>query len=165
MMPFKAEALHIASESCSTQAAAQHLGISPTLLYRWQQAQLVTEVGSVEVARDPEVRQLRAQLKRVEQELDISKKPWSSSAGVGRRGLARPAATLVCTPHHQLRPERARCLKPVAGPVRPDRPQPSLGGDITYLPKQGGGWLYLATWLDRYSLKIVGWDMREDLVS
>ena len=42
-------------------------------------------------------------------------------------------------------------------------------GDITYLPKQGGGWLYLAIWLVRYSRKVVGWDMREsmpeDLVS
>jgi transposase len=71
---FKAEALRLASESRSTQAAAQQLGISPKLLYRWQQAQLVAEVGSVEVARDPEVRQLRAQLKRAEQELDILKK-------------------------------------------------------------------------------------------
>ena len=34
----------------------------------------MAEVGSVEVARDPEVRQLRAQLKRAEQELDILKK-------------------------------------------------------------------------------------------
>ncbi|WP_022821635.1 transposase [Hymenobacter norwichensis] len=77
---FKAEALRLASESRSTQAAAQQVGISPKLLYRWQQAQLVAEVGSVEVARDPEVRQLRAQLKRAEQELDILKKPWPSSA-------------------------------------------------------------------------------------
>ena len=77
---FKAEALRLASESRSTQAAAQQLGISPKLLYRWQQAQLIAEVGSVEVARDPEVRQLRAQLKRAEQELDSLKKPWSSSA-------------------------------------------------------------------------------------
>ena len=71
---FKAGALRLASESRSTQAAAQQLGISPKLLYRWQQAQLVAEVGSVEVARDPEVRALRARLKRAEQELDILKK-------------------------------------------------------------------------------------------
>jgi transposase len=71
---FKAEALRLASESRSTQAAAQQLGISPKLLYRWQQAQLIAEVGSLEVARDPEVRQLRAQLKRAEQELNILKK-------------------------------------------------------------------------------------------
>ena len=68
------EALRLASESRSTQAAARQLGISPKLLYCWQEAKLVAEVGSVEVARDPEVRQLRAQLKRAEQELDILKK-------------------------------------------------------------------------------------------
>jgi len=90
---FKAEALRLASESRSTQAAAQQLGISPKLLYRWQQAQLVAEVGSAEVARDPEVRQLRAQLKRAEQELDILKKLWSSSANCPGEYLAvhRPA--------------------------------------------------------------------------
>ena len=68
---FKAEAFRLASESRSTQAAARQLGISLKLLYRWQQAQLVVEVGSVEVARDPEVQALRAANKRLEQELDI----------------------------------------------------------------------------------------------
>jgi len=61
----------LASESRSTQAAARQLGISPKLPRRWQQAQLVAEVGSEEVARDPEVRALRACLKRAEQELAI----------------------------------------------------------------------------------------------
>ncbi|WP_375437696.1 transposase [uncultured Hymenobacter sp.] len=71
---FKAEALRLASESRSTQAAARQLGISPKLLYRWQQAHVVAEVGSAEVARDPEVRALRAANKRLAQELDILKK-------------------------------------------------------------------------------------------
>ncbi|GAC1605647.1 MAG: hypothetical protein NVS3B25_34980 [Hymenobacter sp.] len=44
------------------------------LLYRWPQAQLVAEVGRVEVARDPEVRALRAANKRLGQELDMLKK-------------------------------------------------------------------------------------------
>lgn len=35
----KAEALRLASESRSSQVAARQLGISPKLLYRWQQAQ------------------------------------------------------------------------------------------------------------------------------
>ena len=60
--------------SRSTPAAARQLGISPKLLYRRQQAQVVAEVGSMEVARDPEVRVLRAVNKRLAQELDISKK-------------------------------------------------------------------------------------------
>ena len=71
---FKAEALRLASESRSTQAAARQLGSSPKLLYRWQQAQVVAEAGSVEVARDPEVCALRAANKRLAQELDILKK-------------------------------------------------------------------------------------------
>ena len=71
---YKVEALRLAGESRSTQAAARQLGISPKLLYRWQQAQVVAEVGSADVARDPEVRALRVRLKRAEQELDILKK-------------------------------------------------------------------------------------------
>ena len=53
------------------KARTRALGIRPKWLYRWQQAQIVAEVGSVGVARDPEVRALRARLKRAEQELDI----------------------------------------------------------------------------------------------
>jgi len=71
---FKAEAPRLASESRSMQAAARELSISPKLLYCWQQAQVVAEVGSVEMARDPEVQALRASNKRLAQELDILKK-------------------------------------------------------------------------------------------
>ena len=38
-------------------------------------------------------------------------------------------------------------------PTAPNRVRVS---DITYLPHQNGGWLYLAVWLDRCSRKIMG---------
>lgn len=60
MDAFEAKALRLASESRSTQAAAQQVGIRPQLLYRWQQAQLMAEVGSVEAARAPEARPAEA---------------------------------------------------------------------------------------------------------
>ena len=50
-------------------------------------------------------------------------------------------------------------------PVRPDQAWVS---DITYLPLVGGGWAYLASWLDLYSRRIVGWcvdvTMEESLI-
>lgn len=49
-----------------------------------------------------------------------------------------------------------------------DGPNQIWVGDITYLPLVGGGWLYLATWLDTWSHVITGWqvddNMREGLV-
>ena len=69
---FKAEALRMASESRSTQAAARALNLNPKLLYKWQQE------GLPALPADPneaaEVRQLRAANKRLAQELEILKK-------------------------------------------------------------------------------------------
>lgn len=36
-------------------------------------------------------------------------------------------------------------------------------GNITYLPCQGGDWLYLAVWLDCCSRKVVGWAVRDTM--
>jgi putative transposase len=46
------------------------------------------------------------------------------------------------------------------GQPAPTAPNRVWVGNSTYLPRQGGGWLYLAVWLDRCSRKMVGWDVR-----
>ena len=48
-------------------------------------------------------------------------------------------------------------------PTAPTAPNQVWVGDITYLPRQGGGWFYLAAWLDRHSRRVVGWDVRTTL--
>ena len=83
----KVEVLRPAGESRSTQAAARQLGISPKLLYRWQQAQLVAEVTGTKVTHDPEVRALRAANKRLAQEMDILKKALVISDQPARRAV------------------------------------------------------------------------------
>jgi transposase len=78
---FKAEALRLTSESPSTQAAVRALNIDPKLLCKWQQDTLPTLPAGPSEAT--EVRQLRAANKHLVQELEIKKKPSSSS--VSRR--------------------------------------------------------------------------------
>ncbi len=50
----------------------------------------------------------------------------------------------------------------------PQKPDEVWAGDITYIPLAGGGFLYLAVWMDLYSRKIIGWhldnNMKEELV-
>jgi len=36
-------------------------------------------------------------------------------------------------------------------------------GDITYIPMTGGGFRYLSVWMDLYSPRIVGWDLKDHL--
>ena len=72
---FRAEALRLAAQSRSAQAAARTLNIDPKRLYQWQKAAQTPVVAALGAALDPataaELRQLRALARRQAQELDI----------------------------------------------------------------------------------------------
>src|SRR5262249_28028332 len=46
-----------------------------------------------------------------------------------------------------------------------DRPRQVIVCDITYLPLQNGQWAYLATWMDLFSRKIVGWQIADSMTA
>ncbi len=75
---FRAEALRLAGESRSTQAAARALNLNPKLLYKWQKEVLTPVAAARGAELDPataaELRQLRAANRRQAQELEILKK-------------------------------------------------------------------------------------------
>jgi transposase InsO family protein len=78
------------------------------------------------------------------------------STYVGRGRFVGQAAVLVCAAHQRL-PLYVRAVSNrLLGQPTPIAPNQIWVGDITYLPKQGSAWLYLATWLDWCSRKVVG---------
>lgn len=71
---FKEEAVQMLLDGHSAASVAERLGISGTqLLYRWKQ-QLLGKSGGIAGSLETRVRELEAELRRVERERDILKK-------------------------------------------------------------------------------------------
>ena len=66
--------------------------------------------------------------------------PRTTDSGHGRRMSPNLLAELAITQPHQV-----------------------YVSDITYLPLLGGGWAYLATWLDLFTRQIVGWAVADNM--
>jgi transposase len=74
---FKADAVQMLLDGHTASSVCQRLGLSnPTLLYRWKQNG-VRQGGVVAVGLEARVRELEAELRRVERERDILKKALS----------------------------------------------------------------------------------------
>jgi len=74
---FKAEAVQMLLDGHSASSICERLGLSgPNVLYRWKR-QLVRQGGSTAVGLEARVRELEAELRRVERERDILKKALS----------------------------------------------------------------------------------------
>jgi len=49
--------------------------------------------------------------------------------------------------------------------IKVDRPRQVIIGAITYLPLQDWDWVYLATWMDLFSRKIIGWHLADSMTA
>jgi transposase InsO family protein len=150
------------------------LRVGPSAYYAWQRRQKPAPEPAWQVAVRQEftwhsarygTRRLRAELHAQGHRVGR----WRIRRTLAAAGLRaqQPRSFVPRTtdshPHVRAAPNR------LLGQPAPTAPNQVWVGDITYLPKQGGGWLYLAMRLDRYSRKVVGWEVREsmpeDLVS
>ncbi|WP_052733066.1 IS3 family transposase [Hymenobacter terrenus] len=153
----------------------QVLRVAPAAYYAWQRRQ---QVPTVEPAWQVAVREAFAYHSQRYGTRRLRVEVQADGHAVGRWRIRRVLKA------HGLRAQQPRSFVPhttdsdPAVRAAPNRllgqPAPTAAnrvwvGDITYLPRQGGGWLYLAVWLDRCARKVVGWDVREtmleDLVS
>ena len=150
------------------------LHVAPSAYYAWQRRQLPAPEPAWQVAVRTEFKwhSARYGTRRLRAELQAQGHlvgRWRIRRTLAAAGLRaqQPRSFVPRTtdsdPNVRAAPNR------LLGQPAPTAPNQVWVGDITYLPKQGGGWLYLATWLDRCSRKVVGWDVREsmpeDLVS
>ena len=153
----------------------QVLRVAPAAYYAWQCRQ---QAPPVEPAWQVAVREAFAHHSQCYGTRRLRAEMQAQGHAVGRWRIRRVLKA------HGLRAQHPRSFVPrtagsesavraapnrLLGQPAPTVPNRVWVGDITYLPRQGGGWLYLAVWLDRCSRKVVGWDVRdpmpEDLVS
>ena len=152
----------------------QVLRVSASAYYAWQRRQAPLAEPAWQVAVRAEfrwhvarygTRRLRAELHT--QGYQVGR--WRIRRALAAAGLRAQQPRSFVPRTTDSDPNMRAAPNLLLGQPAPTAPNQVWVGDITYLPKQGGGWLYLATWLDRYSRKVVGWDMREsmpeDLVS
>ena len=80
---FKRDAVQMLLDGHPAASVVERLGLSGTnLLYRWKR-ELLSESGPVASSLDAQVRELQAELKRVERERDILKKSCAKKFGKG----------------------------------------------------------------------------------
>ena len=78
----KAEAVQMLLEGHRAQSVASNLGLSSvSLLYRWRGI-LLRQSGPAAASLENRVQQLEEDLRRVERERDVLKKPWPFSANL-----------------------------------------------------------------------------------
>ena len=132
----------------------QTLRVSASAYYAWQRRQLPAPEPAWQVAVRTEFRWhvSRYGTRRLRAELHAQGYPvgrWRIRRALAAAGLRAQQPRSFVPRTTESDPTVRAAPNLLLGQPAPTAPNQVWVGDITYLPKQGGGWLYLATWLDR----------------
>ncbi len=174
-MKFAAIADWVESEEYDVEFMCEQLGVSRSGYYAWRSRpdsdrtvsdqDLTSLIGSIyrRLRGNPGVRRVRAEVAALGERIS-HKRVWRLMHAADLQGR-HPRAWRRTTIHGD---------KPVSAPdligrnFSADRPDQRWCGDITYI-KTWDGWAYLATVIDLYWRKVVGWavadHMRTELVT
>jgi transposase InsO family protein len=146
------------------------VGVSRAGFYAWKQRR-VSARAQADVALTAEIRQVHTRSRQTYGAPRIHADLAARGLAVSRKRVARlmrTAQLVGCS--RRRRVVRTTVADPTASPAPniicrdfyPAAPNRLWVGDITYVPTDEG-WLYVATLLDAYSRRVVGWAMADHL--
>ena len=163
----KLSAQHPVRELC------QALGVSFSAYYAWKRGQSYV-LSATKAARAEQVKTVFIEHRRRYGAVRIGKELAARGLKMGRyqiRGLMKAQALVAIQPKsfvpkttdskHAL----GRSPNLLLNRAAPKAPNEVFVGDITYIPLLNGSFLYLATWQDQCSRKIVGWELMDTMTT
>lgn len=153
------------------QAVCAVLGVSRSAFYAYQQGKSYQLRGDkAEVAERIEqifsdhrarygTRRIQAELK----DLGFDVGRYQIRQRLREKGLKAIQPRSFVPKTTQTNPNLARSPNLLLAQGMPVRINRVWVGDITFIPLLGGGWLYLAVWMDLRSRRIVGWQLGRTL--
>jgi putative transposase len=159
--------IHQQTDTYDTSVLCQTLGVSRSGYYAWRKRSPSGDELTPKVTKVFWQHSRRYGSRRITAELQ------AQGEAIGRRRVRR---ILQQEQLHAIQPKsfvprttnsrHGRRMSPnLLEELIVSQPRQVLVSDITYLPLQSGQWAYLATWLDLYSRKVVGWQIAETMTA
>jgi putative transposase len=161
------------SAQYSVRALCVVLSVCFSSFYAWKRGESYT-LSIEKMNRSERVKTVFEEHRRRYGSIRVSKELQAQGLRIGRHQTATlmKAQGLVAIQPKSYVPKTTnsdhrlgRNLNLLLDRAPPSRPNEVFVGDITYIPMADGSFLYLATWQDMFSRRIVGWELADNMRS